>query len=151
MRPRARRIRRAILRPRGQPRRLCRPLRRARPRTTLRATRARTPRPPPRELARAVGGRVRVMRARRDSSWPARLPVVDFGLRTQFRGLLFGRGVGEEVAAADLWACEVLQEVGLSERRVELDVEVEAPIVAAVGGGLVQRDDVWEGHRAGDD
>src|SRR5207237_8299665 len=99
-----------------------------------------------RELSRAVGGGGRVMRARHDSSWPARLPVVDFGLRAQFRGLLFGRGVGEEVAAADLWACEVLQEVGLSERRVELDVEVEAPIVASVGRGLVQRHDVWEGH-----
>ena len=44
--------------------------------------------------------------------------------RTKLRGLLLGRRIAQETAAANLRAGQVLQEVGLAERRVKLDVKI---------------------------
>ena len=50
--------------------------------------------------------------------------------RDELRRLLFRRRVAEEVAPANLRTGEVLQQVRAAERRMELDVKVEALDVA---------------------
>ena len=60
-------------------------------------------------------------------------PVVRPAGGDELRRLLFRRRVAEKVAAANLRTGEVLQQVRAAERRVELDVEVEACGVALTG------------------
>ena len=64
--------------------------------------------------------------------------------RTKLRGLLLGRRIAQETAAANLRAGQVLQEVGLAERGVKLDVEMKAFVRPAIAGCLVQ------GHHVGE-
>src|SRR5262245_59925496 len=73
-----------------------------------------------------------------------RLFVVNLRLREQFGGFFFGRGVAQEVAAADLGARQVLQQVGTPKRRMNFDVEMEPAMIAAVSRRLMQGHDVWE-------
>src|SRR5262245_1994179 len=72
--------------------------------------------------------------------------VVNRRLRAQFGGFLFGRSVAQEIAAADLRACQILQKIGTTQRRMKLDVEMETAMIASVCRRLVQRHDVREGH-----
>src|SRR5262249_39219870 len=72
--------------------------------------------------------------------------VVNLRLRAQFGGFLFGRGVTQEVAAADLGACQVFQQVRATQRRMKLDMEMEPAVIAAISRRLMQRHDVRERH-----
>src|SRR5688500_10919415 len=68
---------------------------------------------------------------------PAVEAVMDIRDRKQFCGLRFGSCVAEKVAAPDLGTRQVLQQLGFSQRRVTLDVEVKAAVIAAVRRRLV--------------
>src|SRR5262249_41175559 len=59
---------------------------------------------------------------------------------------LFGRSVAQEVAAADLGARQILQQVRASQRRMKLDMEMETEMIAAVSRRLMKRHDVRERH-----
>src|SRR5215218_10423291 len=72
--------------------------------------------------------------------------VMDGGHVPQLRGLLLRRRIAQEVASPDLRPGQVLQQVGFAERRMELDVEVEAGIIMTVSRGLVQRHDIGKRH-----
>src|SRR4051812_25932034 len=63
----------------------------------------------------------------------------------ELRRLLFGRCVAEKVAAANLRAGEVLQQVRTAQRRVKLDMEVE-PCRLSLHPRLMQRHDVRKRH-----
>src|SRR5687767_6939472 len=58
--------------------------------------------------------------------------VVHVGYGAQFLGLRLGPRVAQEVAAADLGAGQVLQQVRFAKRRVDFDVEMKAGIIVAV-------------------
>ena len=64
---------------------------------------------------------------------PAPTVVRTAGSR-QLGGLFLRRGVAEEVAAADLRTGQVLEQVRPAQRRMELDVKVEAADVAPSAG-----------------
>src|SRR5262245_38131271 len=74
-----------------------------------------------------------------DRSTSARLFVVSLRLRAQFGGFLFRRRVAQKIAAADLGAGQVLQQVRTAQRRMKLDVEMESAMIAPVGRRLMQR------------
>src|SRR5215510_14400720 len=57
----------------------------------------------------------------------------------------FGRGVVEEIAAADLGTGEVLEQARLSQRRMNLNVEVISRS-GTLRGPVVQDHDVRHGH-----
>src|SRR4051812_17634396 len=64
----------------------------------------------------------------------------------QFRRFGLGKGVTQEVAAANLGTGKVLQELGLAQRRVTLDVKVKSAIVALVRGRLMECQHVGKRH-----
>src|SRR6266508_170321 len=65
-------------------------------------------------------------------------------LRAQLGRLLFRRRVAQEIAAADLGAGQILQQVRAPQRRMKLDVEMEPAVVVPVGRRLVQRHHIRE-------
>ena len=67
-------------------------------------------------------------------------------IRTQFGGLFLRRSVAEEIAAADLWSSQILQQVRLAQWWMELDMEMKTAVVATISRGLVQWHDVRKWH-----
>src|SRR5262245_36344325 len=74
----------------------------------------------------------------------SRLFVMNLRLCAQLGRLLFRRRVAQEIAAADLRSRQVLHQVRASQRRMELDVEMEPAVIAPVGRRLVQRHHIGE-------
>src|SRR5262249_10401466 len=64
--------------------------------------------------------------------------IMNFRLRAQFGGFLFGRGVTQKISAAYLRPGKIFQQVRTTQRRMKFDVEMEPAILAAVGRRLVQ-------------
>jgi hypothetical protein len=54
---------------------------------------------------------------------------VSIGLRAQFNGLLFGRGIAQEVAPANLRAGRILEQVGPAQRGMKFGAEADAIIL----------------------
>src|SRR5690348_14051065 len=69
--------------------------------------------------------------------------VVLDGLRAKLCSLLLRTRVAEKIAAADLRPGEVLDEARLSQRRMKLNMKVEARC-GSRGRRLVERHDVWK-------
>ena len=67
-------------------------------------------------------------------------------LLAQLSRLFLGRGVAQEAAAPNFWACQVLQEIWFSQGRVDFDVKMKAIVSRAVRRCLVQRHDVRKRH-----
>ena len=64
--------------------------------------------------------------------------------RAKFCGFLFGRRVADEIAAAGFGAGQVFEQVGRTQRWMDLDVKMEAFGRVAIRWRLMQCEDVRE-------
>src|SRR5690349_17964208 len=107
------------------------------------ATAARRSRPCPAH-ASTTAPRMRSCTARIGSSrcaaslTSAPLRVVHARDRPQLGRRVLRGGVVQEVAAADLRASEVLEQPGLAQRRMDLNMKVKSGVGRSIGGRLVQ-------------
>ena len=62
------------------------------------------------------------------------LLVVHAGKLSKFLRLVFRQCITQKIAAADLRASEVLQQAGLAQRRMKLDMEMKAAWSATIEG-----------------
>src|SRR5215210_6115819 len=63
---------------------------------------------------------------------------------SKFGRFLLGRRIAQEIPAADFGACQIFEQVGRTQRWMNLDVKVEAFSGVAIGWRLMQCEDVGE-------